>query len=75
MMAKVSRRLVFLAAVAPIAVLFAGCSGADNPKIADAPVYKPPATPEPSKAPTKPGQAPYGSGSYYQKSMEEAANR
>jgi hypothetical protein len=70
---KLSRRTILVAALAPLAGLFAGCSGADNPKIAEAPAYTPPANPEPPKIPGKKEQ--YGSNKRYQDAMERAASR
>jgi len=76
MVTKVPRRLLILAA-APLVGLFAGCGGGgDNVKIADAPVYTPPAKPEPPKdIPNRAGQGQYGANKKYQDAMERAARR
>jgi len=71
---KVSRRAILAVAAAPLAGLLAGCSGADNPKIADAPTYTPPAKPEPPQ-PIPGRKEQYGSSDRYQKSMERGAQR
>jgi len=75
MVVKVSRRKSLLVAAAALAGLFAGCSGANEPKLAEAPTYTPPAKPEPPQAPTRKGQGEYGASDRYQKAMERAAKR
>jgi hypothetical protein len=71
---NVSRRVFFGALTAPLLLCLAvGCTGADNPKIADAP--PPPAPTEADKAAPTGKPKGYGEGSAYQKAMEKAANR
>jgi len=70
---NVSRRLFFGVLTAPLWCLAAGCTGADNTKIADAPPPPPPT--EAEKAVPKGKPPGYGEGSAYQKAMEKAANR
>jgi hypothetical protein len=55
----------------PLSGLVVGCSGADNPQIAQAPPPPPPKPEElqPPKEITK-GKTAYGSSSKYQKAME-----
>ena len=65
-------RMLLLVLVVPLAVLLAGCSGPDNPKIPEVPVYKPPENVEPPKIP---GRETYGARSDYQKAMERAGER
>ena len=68
-----SRRTLLMAALALPAAATAGCSGADNPKLADAPVFTPPANPEPPKIPGK--KVTYGSNPKYQEAMERQARQ
>jgi len=69
MLTKIARLMILVIAVAPFAGLLAGCTGADNPKMADVPQIKPPDKPEPS--PTPPGHSqPYGASKKYQDAME-----
>ena len=49
MKCKLTYRAVMLVAIVPIAATIAGCSGPDNPKMAEAPPYVPPANQEPPK--------------------------
>ena len=66
------RRKLFEALTLPI--FFAvGCTGADNPKIVDAP--PPPAPTAAEKAAPKGKPAGYGSKPAYEKAMENAATR
>jgi len=68
--------MLLLAASAPIVILSVGCSGGDNPKIADAPAYTPPTKVElPADIPNRKGSGVYGQNKKYQDAMERAANR
>jgi len=73
-LSRKSRRLTLLrwiAVLAPLTGLLAGCSGADNPKIVEAP---PPPTPKAEQLTPPPNIAnkktQYGTSSKYQKAME-----
>jgi len=70
---KLFRRTILIAAMAPLVGVFVGCGGPDNPKIADAPAYTPPANPEPPKIKGRKGE--YGASSKYQKAMERMAKQ
>jgi len=67
------RRILFGTLTAPFFSLAVGCTGADNPKIPDAP--PPPAPSEAEKAAPKGKPTGYGETPAYQKAMEKAANR
>jgi len=76
MVTTLSRRMLLLAVTAPIAALLVGCSGGDNPKLADAPTYTPPTKVElPADIPNRKGVGVYGQNKKYQDAMERAANR
>jgi len=70
---SLSLRTLLKAMTVPLALLVVGCTGADNPKIVDAPPPPPPTAAEKAEPKGKP--AGYGAGSAYQKAMERAANR
>ena len=72
-MTAVLRRLVMMGALVPLAGFVAGCTGADNPKIVEAPAYTPPANPEPPKIPGR--TETYGANERYQKAMERQSQR
>ncbi len=66
-------RLVFLPGPIAVALSLAGCSGADSPKLADAP---PVAIPEKVPTPKIPGKkTEYGANAKYQEIMEKQATQ
>jgi len=67
------RRVILSVASAPLVGLIAGCSGADNPKIVEAPAFTTPPSTEPPKIPGR--KQAYGASKKYQDAMERAANR
>lgn len=64
--ARFPRRLLF--ALIPAVGMVFGCTGADNPKVAEAPEFKTPPDTAPPKIPGRKDN--YGASSKYQKSME-----
>jgi len=64
-----SRRRFLVALAAPVAVAVVGCSGPDNPKLAEAPPFVPT---EAEKAPAKGKPAGYGEGDVYKKMMNRS---
>jgi hypothetical protein len=68
-----SRRNLCLALTVPVCFLAVGCTGPDNPKIADAPPPPPPTAAEKAEPKGKPPG--YGTGDVYQKAMEKANTR
>ena len=62
------RRALLGALTAPLVLLAAGCTGADNPKIPEVPAYVPTAADKAEPKGKPPG---YGQGDQYKKAMEE----
>jgi hypothetical protein len=70
---RVSRRILIGSLMGFFGLTGVGCSGADNPKITEAPPPPPPTAAEKEEPKGKPPG--YGSNSTYQKAMERAATR
>lgn len=68
MLPRKSLTMALVLALLPSAGLIVGCSGADNPKIAEAPEFKTPPDTAPPKIPGRKDE--YGASSKYQKAME-----
>jgi hypothetical protein len=70
---RAKRRTIVAAVFGTLAGLLTGCSGADNPTIAEAPKFKAP-PPEELVPPKIRGRSePYGSSKKYQDAMERMA--
>jgi len=71
-MSRTIIRSLLLPGTMAFAVSLAGCSGADNPKLAEVPQIK---IPEKVEPPVIPGRKDYGSNPKYQEIMERQARQ
>jgi hypothetical protein len=65
--------IVLTATVTSLIGWVGGCSGPDEPKLAEAPPFTTPPDPNPPKIPDRKTAEPYGASSKYQEAMERAA--
>jgi hypothetical protein len=69
MATRLLHRALVMSAVAPLVALLIGCSGADNPKMVEAPPYKPPENQQPPMI--KGQKAEYGTHPRYKTMMDK----